>query len=379
MDYEKTHKWLTFSFNMGKLSADTWVKLGEAQSKCEHLLHSALAPEKGSKLHRIYLGKGALATTAIEGNTLSEEEVMGHLEGKLKLPPSKEYLGKEIDNIIAAFNIILKRLPDDNGVLSVGVINEFNKNVLKELNVEEDVIPGELRKHSVVVGRYRGAPAQDLDYLMQRLVDMLNSFPNEKEKKVVYGLLKAIIAHIYLVWIHPYGDGNGRTARLLETEILLQAGVPSSAAHLLSNHYNDTRTEYYRQLDNASRNGGNIIPFIDYAVQGFVDQIRGQIENVQKWQLEAAWTNYVYEYFKSLPTTAMRRRRDILLKISSYGRELPAGENLWPNLYKGKTEKTFARDLTYLIDKGLLKRNNEGYSPNLEPLTERFPIHKEQK
>jgi hypothetical protein len=53
-------------------------------------------------LHRLYLEKGALATTAIEGNTLTENEVLQHLEGTLKLPPSKEYPGQEIDNIVGA-------------------------------------------------------------------------------------------------------------------------------------------------------------------------------------------------------------------------------------------------------------------------------------
>jgi len=78
-------------------------------------------------------------------------------------------------------------------------------------------------------------------------------------------------------WIHPFGDGNGRTARLVEFQILLQAGIPSPAAHLLSNHYKQTRTEYYRQLATASRSGGNILPFIEYAVGGFVDGLKEQL------------------------------------------------------------------------------------------------------
>lgn len=67
-------------------------------------------------------------------------------------------------------------------------------------------------------------------------------------------ILKAIAAHLYLAWIHPF-DGNGRTARLMELRLLLAAGVTTPATHLLSNHYNLTRGEYYRQLDAASRTG----------------------------------------------------------------------------------------------------------------------------
>ena len=56
--------------------------------------------------------------------------------------------------------------------------------------------------------------------------------------------------------------------------ILVISGVPAPAAHLLSNHYNQTRSEYYRQLGRASQSGGDVLPFITYAVRGFVDGLR---------------------------------------------------------------------------------------------------------
>lgn len=90
--YERTHPWLTFAGNLKDALPALWLMLGECQSKCEHMARVPLRPETARQLYRIYLAKGALATTAIEGNTLSEEEVLQHLDGKLKLPPSREYL-----------------------------------------------------------------------------------------------------------------------------------------------------------------------------------------------------------------------------------------------------------------------------------------------
>ena len=55
--------------------------LGEARSKCEHLVGIPLKPEFAQKLYNITLIKGAVATTAIEGNTLTEEQVQGIIEG----------------------------------------------------------------------------------------------------------------------------------------------------------------------------------------------------------------------------------------------------------------------------------------------------------
>ncbi|MBV9999500.1 MAG: Fic family protein [Verrucomicrobia bacterium] len=107
---------------------------------------------------------------------------------------------------------------------------------------------------------YRGAPPDDCPLLVDRLCEWFSSsdFSPLKGLETVYAIVKTVVAHLYLAWIHPFDDGNGRTSRLVEFYLLLHAGIPSPAAHLLSNHYNQTRTEYYRQLRNASASGGNI-------------------------------------------------------------------------------------------------------------------------
>jgi Fic family protein len=265
---QDTHPWINFQIDMRRADPFLWMALGEIQSKCEHVAGVPLRPDAAAELHELYLAKGIMATAAIEGNTLSEEEVERRIKGDLKLPPSKEYLGTEIDNILEACNLILQEVVRD-GVTGVSAedLCRYNGLVLKGLKVDEDVVPGEVRRHSAGVGRYRGAPAEDCEYLLERLCQWLSGSDFEAPKgfEIVYGVLKAIIAHIYIAWVHPFGDGNGRTARLVEVRLLLEAGAPSAAAHLLSNFYNQTRTEYYRQLDAASRSGGDILPFIKYA------------------------------------------------------------------------------------------------------------------
>ena len=243
--YEKTHPWLTFQIDLRLIDYATWISLGEAQSKCEHISGVPLRPSVAQQLHTVYLAKGVLATTAIEGNTLSESEVIKHIEGKLRLPPSKEYLAKEIDNIIAACDKIANEILFlDKDEISVDNIKNYNKLVLQGLSPGESVVPGQVRNYSIGVGGYRAAPAEDCEYLLQELCSWLNKFHIPEDNRITFGIIKAIIAHVYFVWIHPFGDGNGRTARLIEFQILLEAGIPTPAAHLLSNFYNQTRTEY---------------------------------------------------------------------------------------------------------------------------------------
>ena len=184
-------------------------------------------------------------------------------------------------------------------------------------------MPGEFRLHSVVIGNiYRGAPAADCDFLTNKLCDWLNGptfdAPDD-ELRIPLALVKAIVAHVYLAWIHPFGDGNGRTARLVEFHLLFASGVPLPAAHLLSDHYNRTRTEYYRELDRASKSGGDLLPFIRYAVQGFLDGLRGQIQRIKEQQMRVAWENYVHDRFREIKSSpTQKRRRDLVLEMTKH-------------------------------------------------------------
>jgi Fic family protein len=218
-----------------------------------------LSPNTASELLSVYLAKGMLATTAIEGNTLSEEEVRRVLDGTSDLPPSREYLEREVENVLDAYNAARKELLENPDLpFTVDRIREYNRLILSDLELDEGVVPGEIRSHSVVVGSYRAAPAEDAEHLLARLCDWLNSgefdAPADSPRLTApLAIVKAVVAHLYLAWIHPFGDGNGRTERLLELQILLAAGFPVPTCQLLSNHYNQTRTEYYRQLAISSR------------------------------------------------------------------------------------------------------------------------------
>lgn len=377
--YESSHPWLTYALDLRQVSPRLWIALGEAQSKCHHIAGVPLQPKIAEEMHRVYLARGLLATTAIEGNTLTEKEVRDLLDKKLKLPPSREYLAQEIENILAGFNGILKEIGAGRVVpLSTELVKTFNRQVLANLKHGPEVVPGEIRKHSVGVGTYRGAPAEDCEYLLNRLCEWLNSIEAPQGEEVIYGLIKSIVGHVYLAWIHPFGDGNGRTARLLEAKFLMEAGVPSAAAHLLSNHYNLTRTEYYRQLDQTSKTNGDLRTFMEYAVRGFVDQLREQISTVQQQQLMVSWVNYVHEKFGAQKTPADRRQRDVVLAMSRGGAfKIAEIKQLDANiaaLYATKTPKTITRDMNRLKKLGLVESGPGGYRAKIDVMLAFLPM-----
>lgn len=378
-EYEKTHPWMTFQADLRRLDHATWILLGAAQSKCLHISNVLMKPELKARLHLTYLAKGIHSTTAIEGNTLSEEEVRKRIEGELPLPESREYQGKEIDNILEGYNLVQQQLlgggPDG---LSFEEIKNYNRIILRDLPVESHVIPGELRQVSVGVMGYRGAPANDCEFLLNRMCSWLNHDDFKSDKNpVVYGIIKAILAHLYLAWIHPFGDGNGRTARLIELKLMLAAGAPAPAAHLLSNHYNRTRTDYYRQLDYASKSNGDIFPFIHYAITGLVDGLQEQLLFIHTEQLKIFWRDYVYETFGSVPGKVGIRKRRLALDIAEVFNPLTTEQirELSPKVaqeYAGKTTRTIQRDLESLKEMGLVIVDKDGYRANIGILSQYF-------
>lgn len=375
--YDRTHHWITFALDSGNITAKTWLLLGQAQEKCEQIAGVPLLPSVADKLHRVYLAKGVHATTAIEGNSLTAEDVEQILRERLELPPSKEYLEQEVTNIIDACNSIAPNLINGgDSSISIQDIQRYNEMVLHDLPLKEELIPGRLRMpgHNVRVGGYLGAPGEDLQFLLERLCFWLNKgfSPPDASLRIAFGILKAIIAHVYIAWIHPFGDGNGRTARLLEFRFLLEAGAPTPAAHLLSNHYNETRTEYLRNLDRSSKRNDGLYSFISYALEGFIDGLNDQIKEIEDQQLRVHWINFIYDRFRTeRDTPASTRRRQLILDLSDANRPMPVAEirHVSPEIaeaYAGKTRKTVQRDLNRLGDMNLIRDTADGYRPNSE-------------
>lgn len=292
--YERTHPWVNFTLDLRRVPHQLWMLLGEARSKCEHLAGVPLRPEEAEGLYEVYLTKGVHATTSIEGNTLSEEEVLERVRGKLKLPTSREYLGREVDNIVKACREIMRNvLKQPNSSLDSGRIRHFNATVL-----------------------------------------------------------------------------NGRTARLIEYQLLVQSGmVPFPAGHLLSNHYNKTRTRYYRELDQTSKSGGEVVPFLLYAIEGFVDGLREQLAYIREKQYRDMWVNYVHDLFRDDDTPAHRRQKHLVLEmpIGPVGRaEIPQISPRVAAEFATRGEKTLTRDLDALVRRGLLRRVGRSTIANRE-------------
>ena len=390
-EHERSHPWIRFEADLRAAPPRLWALLGQAAALCRQVADAALPPGAAAEMRKVYLVKGVQATTAIEGNTLSTEQIRERVEGRLDLPPSQEYLGREVDNVVRACNEIATEIVVGGTLrLTPDWIAGCNRRVLQglEAHLEDGVVPGEIPAHAVGVGRYRGAPRADCAFLLDRLCSWLEDGPGltvfgqDDDDRIATAILHAILAHLYIAWIHPFGDGNGRTARLVEFMLLARAGVPPTSAHLPSDHYNLTRAEYYRQLDRAGRaNGGRGDPlgFVGYAAQGLVDGLKEQCRTIDARQAAVAWRHFVFERFRrERRSPALERRRELVLALTAREQPAPKAElrRLSPAVaerYAGKTDKTLTRDLNWLVAEDLIERRAGGYRARVDRMRSFLP------
>ena len=379
------HAFITFAFNAADLTPDIWVMLGEAMSNCQHLAGVPLKPHAATEMSTVYLARGVKATTAIEGNTLSDVEVKRIVEhGTAGVSESRSYLEREVQNVLAAVREIDSALQEGLRLpIDVERLCRLNYQVLEGIPDKPEVKPGQIREHNVGAGTYLAPHYTEVPALAEALVRWLDKMRAEvaadsrTEDRFVNALLSAILAHLYIAWVHPFGNGNGRLARLVEVQILSESGlVPIVATNLLSNHYNKTRNAYYLALDGAQR---DVTSFVRYALRGFVDELREQIDLVRQENLLIHWESYVYEVFRGQPNTEARdRQRDVALCLQKGQIVTPEDlDDLTPALarkYAVCGPRIPARDLNDLVKMGLAhKVGRRGYMPAREKIEAFIP------
>lgn len=346
-----------------ELTSKTMFLLGQCQAFVQAISNAGILPQYYSDLMNVSLTKGAQATTAIEGNSLSIDEVNQIRKGD-SLPPSKEYQEKEVRNILDAYNIILDKVVNHKKteIITTDFLKRYHKIIGKDLGKYFDAIPGQFRTDNRIVESYRCPDYQDVEELVDLYCSwMLKEFHYDKGQEFYESVIQAIVAHIYLEWIHPFGDGNGRSGRLIELYLLLRGGIPNIASHILSNYYNLTRPQYYAEINEATEKR-SLTSFIEYALLGFRDGLEQTLKTIQKSQLEITWQKYVYDQFSSQKMgqkDVFKRRRRLALEMP-YDRWLTREELVFINPqvatnYRNVSEKTIDRDLKTLIELDLIE------------------------
>jgi hypothetical protein len=349
-------------------------------------------PSAARELNKLYLTKAVAAAVAMEDKALTGEEVRHLIDGTIPVPALKAELRIEVENMVRAFNTITGRHEDDmTPEASLALLCSYHRTVLHGLPRREDVEPGMFRKHDVVTGNsYKAAPAADCAYLVERLFEWLYGPDFElwdsasTNGRMGCAILRTIAMTAYLEWIYPFGPGGGRALRLLEYHMLISAGVPAPAAQLPGIHYQRTRPEYLRQLEAARRAGGGLVPFFTYAMQGFVEGLREQMDLIAAQEQGIVWEGYVGDVFSGRSSPSDNRQKHLALDIGARNGwiEFRKLTELSPRVareYAARTAKTLSRDVHELIEMELIVREGRKVRARHEAIRAFTPFRMEQR
>ncbi|XP_013391494.1 adenosine monophosphate-protein transferase FICD homolog [Lingula anatina] len=199
--------------------------------------------KKESYIHHIY------HTVALEGNTMTLSQTRSVVENRMAIAGKSIMEHNEVLGLDLALSYINSTLVQKIGKITLNDILEIHKRVL---GFVDPVEAGHIRSTQVYVGHYIPPAASDVSGLMEEFTEWLNSDVSMRMHPVELGAL----AHYKLVLIHPFYDGNGRTARLLMNLILMHAGYPPIIIPVGEKHL------YYQHIETASE--GDVRPFIRF-------------------------------------------------------------------------------------------------------------------
>lgn len=222
--------------------------------------------------------------------------VCSELEGTLKIE-GVNTTRRQIESIIKNNNpkdkndtIIINMV---NGLNYIKKTNVFNKETLKELYdilssgcLEKGNELGDsyYRNDKVYVDKYEGCPVDKIEECMNSLFELVNKYIDSNDLNI--RLFLPYIAHYYILYIHPYFDYNGRTARMVQLWIsTLQGNTPALS---LSEAINNKKYDYYRALRDTRNSRNDLSYFLIYLfklinsyslIQKNIEAIKNDIES----------------------------------------------------------------------------------------------------
>ena len=228
-------------------------------------LNVLIDTSKNLQLRRINRVRTIHGSLAIEGNTLSEDQITAILDGKRVIAPPREIL--EVRNAIAAYDIFGQWRPEAEETL-LEAHRILMAGLLNEAGIYRSGGVGVMAGGRVI---HMAPPANRVPALMRDLLQWLAT-------SELHPLITSSVFHYELEFIHPFADGNGRMGRLWQTLILtrwnpLFADIPVES--LVHKH----QAEYYRVLQESTDRTDSAL-FIEFMLGVVLDAVTASAPQV---------------------------------------------------------------------------------------------------
>jgi len=310
-----------------------------------------LVPKWELSLRKDALIHAAHSSTHIEGNQLTLEEVSQLALGREVSAMRRDK--QEVLNYLKVLSHLEKYLTKN--AFSAALLLKVHKDLVKQA-LTNSAGEGTFRNRAVVIGHrdeegktvvtFRPPPASAVPDLVQSFISWLNHPQTEQ----IHAVLTAGIAHYELVRIHPFIDGNGRTARVLATLILFARGFDTRRFFALDDYYDSDHIAYYDALKSVNPKTQDLTYLLEYFGEGVaftVGRVREKIEQLSRGKHRSKSERQV---------SLTERQMNIVEAIGRSGkitsREMQAMFKISPQAVYKEMKKLLDQKVVRLVGKG---------------------------
>ncbi len=348
--------------------------IGIVDAAREVIMSSPLIPAWEAKFRKEAVERTVHHGTHLEGNKLSFEEAKDVLAGE-------EVVGRDrdIQEILNYRNVLRfidevstqigsPRPPEGetgetsplgetrlNYVVTLDTILQIHKLTTEKILAEEK--SGKIRDKQVVVrntqtGQISYSPpvAVEVPYLLEDLLNWING----EEIKELHPVIKAGIIHYELARIHPFVDGNGRTARAVATLVMFLDNYDIRKFFSFEEYFDENPMDYYLTLQAVSNqlvmdtHERDLTPWLDYFVEGVAIELNGIKEKVKRISTDARIKDQLGEQ------VVLNERQMIIMEYLHRHKEMSNRD--FRKIFPDFSDDTVLREIRFLKQKGLMKK-----------------------
>ncbi len=303
-----------------------------------YLIHSLISEESISSAQL----EGAATTTKVAKKMLNEERAPKNKSERM---------------IINNFLLMKKAISSKNRELSSELILEFHKIAVAEV-AESNAIAGEFRNtNDITVAEINTGDTLWTPPCFKEIekhIKLLSNFANENHEdgnNFIHPVVKGIILHFIIGYVHPFGDGNGRVARAVFYWFMLKSGYWLFEYISISKLLKDASTKYTKSFQYVETDENDLTYFIDYHTKIIVNSIDSLTKYIRKKEEEFAKFNLMVETLVVKHKLVFRQIEILKLIYKSPGKTFTVKE------IKNKfsvAENTARKDLKLFVKMGVL-------------------------
>lgn len=324
--------------------------------------NSPLVPAWEAKFRDDAMARTVHFGTKIEGNDLTQEQAqrVSQLKGVSTPKEVSAQTGvvardRDIQEVINYRNVLLwidqQKILERKPQLTVETLHTLHALTMKDLLDDEQI--GFFRQKQVVIEGVKGSnivfrPPVSVE--VPFLVDELIAWLNSSEAAQVHPVFRAAIVHYQLVYIHPYVEGNGRTARAFATLLLYLLGYDFKRFFSLEQYFDADVERYYKALLSVQQQpDADLSYWLEYFCYGLaleIDKVKSQVQKLSKdLKMKKELGRQV----------ALSEREIILLEVLQNQGEITSedAQQALPNI----SIDTVLRDIRDLIQKGVVEKH----------------------